>query len=139
MFSWRNKKDISIFRMKKAPYLLLCFILLTADISLLCRWNSGGSWSPNATIRFLCSLELTILSSKLIGLFLFASFLNYKILLVFILHLTLVLLNLDIPSLCKQCRSRSVGCYRSQMICICTVCHSVSELISSSELSQRIG
>ena len=24
MFSWRNKKDISIFRMKKAPYLLLC-------------------------------------------------------------------------------------------------------------------
>ena len=23
MFSWRNKKDISIFRMKKAPYLLL--------------------------------------------------------------------------------------------------------------------
>ena len=24
MFSWRNKKDISIFRMKKAPYLFLC-------------------------------------------------------------------------------------------------------------------
>ena len=24
-FSWRNKKDISIFRMKKAPYLLLCY------------------------------------------------------------------------------------------------------------------
>ena len=23
MFLWRNKKDISIFRMKKAPYLLL--------------------------------------------------------------------------------------------------------------------
>ena len=23
MFSWSNKKDISIFRMKKAPYLLL--------------------------------------------------------------------------------------------------------------------
>ena len=27
MFSWRNKKDISIFRMKKAPYLLLCNII----------------------------------------------------------------------------------------------------------------
>ena len=27
MFSWTNKKDISIFRMKKAPYLLLCLIL----------------------------------------------------------------------------------------------------------------
>ena len=25
MFLLRNKKDISIFRMKKAPYLLLCF------------------------------------------------------------------------------------------------------------------
>ena len=24
MFSWRNKKDISIFQMKKVPYLLLC-------------------------------------------------------------------------------------------------------------------
>ena len=24
MFLWRNKKDISIFRMKKTPYLLLC-------------------------------------------------------------------------------------------------------------------
>ena len=27
MFSWRNKKDISIFRMKKAPYPLLCVVL----------------------------------------------------------------------------------------------------------------
>ena len=26
MFSWRNKKDINIFLMKKAPYLLLCFL-----------------------------------------------------------------------------------------------------------------
>ena len=25
MFSWRNKEDISIFQMKKAPYLLLCY------------------------------------------------------------------------------------------------------------------
>ena len=27
------------------------------------------------------------------------------------------------PSFCKQCRSRSVGFWRSQMIWICTVCH----------------
>ena len=27
MLSWRNKKDISIFWMKKVPYLLLCFVL----------------------------------------------------------------------------------------------------------------
>ena len=37
--------------------------------------------------------------------------------------LTLVLLNPDIPCLCKQCRSRSVGFFRSQLIWICTVCH----------------
>ena len=37
--------------------------------------------------------------------------------------LTLVLLNHDIPCLCKQCRSRSVGFFRSQLIWICTVCH----------------
>ena len=41
--------------------------------------------------------------------------------------LTLVLLNPDIPCLCKQCRTRSVGFWRSQLIWICTVCHSVFE------------
>ena len=37
--------------------------------------------------------------------------------------LTLVLLNRDRSCLCKQCRSRSVGFWRSQLIWICTVCH----------------
>ena len=37
--------------------------------------------------------------------------------------LTLVLLNPDIPYLCKQCRSWSDGFWRSQLIWICTVCH----------------
>ena len=37
--------------------------------------------------------------------------------------LTLVLLNPDIPCLCQQCRSRSVGFFRSQLIWNCTVCH----------------
>ena len=37
--------------------------------------------------------------------------------------LTLVLLNPDMPFLCKQCRSRSVGFWRSQLIWIYTVCH----------------
>ena len=40
-----------------------------------------------------------------------------------IYFLTLVLLNPDIPCLCKQCRSRSVGFWRSQLIWICTVWH----------------
>ena len=44
---------------------------------------------------------------------------------------TLVLLNPDIPCLCKQCRSRSVGFWRSQLIWICTVCHQVCEFIST--------
>ena len=37
--------------------------------------------------------------------------------------LTLDLLNLDIPCLYKQWRSRSVGFWRCQLIWICTVCH----------------
>ena len=37
--------------------------------------------------------------------------------------LTLVLPKLDILCLCKQCRSRSVGFWRSQLIWIRTVCH----------------
>ena len=37
--------------------------------------------------------------------------------------LTLFLLNPDMSCLCKQCRSRSVGFWRSQLIWICTVCH----------------
>ena len=31
--------------------------------------------------------------------------------------------------LCKQCRSRSVGFWRSQLIWICTVCHSVYQFM----------
>ena len=46
-------------------------------------------------------------------------------------NLTLVLLNPDIPYFCKQCRARSVGFWRSQLIWICTVCHSVCEFLST--------
>ena len=38
-------------------------------------------------------------------------------------NLTLVLLNPDIPCICKQYGSRSVGFWWSQLIWICTVCH----------------
>ena len=48
--------------------------------------------------------------------------------------LTLVLLNPDIPCLCKQCRSRSVGFCRSQLIWIYTVCHSVCEFIATIQI-----
>ena len=49
--------------------------------------------------------------------------------------LTLVVLNPDIPCLCKQCRSRSVGFF-SWLIWICTVCHSVFEFISTTWIKQ---
>ena len=45
--------------------------------------------------------------------------------------LTLVRLNPDMSCLCKQCRFRSVGFFRSQLIWICTVCHSVFEFVST--------
>ena len=50
--------------------------------------------------------------------------------------LTLVLLNLDIHCFCKQCRSRSVGFWRSQLIWICTVCHLVFEFIATIWIKQ---
>ena len=88
MFSLRNKKDISIFRMKNASYLLLCY-------------------TQRQSTHQCCQC----------------------------FDLTLVLLNLDIPCLCKQCRSRSVGFWRSQLIWIYTVCHSVCEIyINNPEL-----
>ena len=45
--------------------------------------------------------------------------------------LTLFLLILDIPCLCKQCRSRSAGFWRSWLIWICTVYHSVFDFVST--------
>ena len=50
--------------------------------------------------------------------------------------LTLVLLSPDIPCLCKQCRSRSVGFWRSQLIWICTVCHQLFEFIATIRIKQ---
>ena len=46
-------------------------------------------------------------------------------------HLSLVLLNPDMPCLCKQYRSRSVDFFRSQLIWIYTVCHSILEFVST--------
>ena len=43
--------------------------------------------------------------------------------------LTQVLLSPNMPCLTKQCRYRSVGFFRSQLIWICAVCHLVSELV----------
>ena len=50
------------------------------------------------------------------------------------LILTLVLLNPNILCLGKQCRSRSVGFWRSQLIWICTVCHWDFEFVSTTRI-----
>ena len=111
MFSRRNKKDISIFRMKKAPYLLLC-----------CKWENK-------------ILYQTVQMDRLILAFTACLCHQYQFVILYII-LTLVLLNLDIPCLCKQCRARSVGFFRSQLIWLCTVCHSVFEFISTTWIKQ---
>ena len=49
-------------------------------------------------------------------------------------YLTLVLWNPDISCLCKKCRSRSVGFWRSQLIWISTVCHKISEFIATIQI-----
>ena len=56
----------------------------------------------------------------------------------FILKLTLVLLTPDMPCLCKQCRSRSVGFWRSQLIWICIICHEVCEFVSTTWITTVI-
>ena len=50
-------------------------------------------------------------------------------------QLTLVLLNPDIPYLCKQCRARSVG---FQLIWIGTVCHSVCQIMYQQSESRNL-
>ena len=50
--------------------------------------------------------------------------------------LILVLLNPDVPCLCKQWRSGSIGFWRSPLIWICTACHSVCEFISTTLIKE---
>ena len=53
--------------------------------------------------------------------------------------LTQVLLSLNMPCLCKQCRSRSVGFWRSQLIWICSLhCLLLSVWICINNLDQVI-
>ena len=42
--------------------------------------------------------------------------------------------NHDMPCLSKQCRSRSAGFWRSQLIWICTVCHLICEFLSQTKI-----
>ena len=53
-------------------------------------------------------------------------------------NLTLVLLNSDTPCFCKQCRSRSLGFWRTQLIWICTVCNQYMNLCQRSGSSYLI-
>ena len=52
------------------------------------------------------------------------------------MFLAQVLLNPDTSCFSKQCRSRSVSFWRSQLIWIYTVCHSVFEFVSTTWIKQ---
>ena len=43
---------------------------------------------------------------------------------------------MDVPCRCKQCRFRSVSFFRSQLVWICTVCHSVGKFVSTTCIKQ---
>ena len=113
---------------------LLCLSLLQYPV-ILRRWVED--WALNRLIwAFLNKSEDTVsllTSQSMLHTFFIAMTSEY---------LTLLLLNTtcadlaksvdparklpkptDLPCLCKQCRSRSVGFGRSQLIWICTVCH----------------
>ena len=85
-------------------------------------WSGKNCWktvSPKVIKKFSCSIQLNMKFSLLINM----CMCKIRISPFLVVGLTLVLLNPDIPCLCKQCRSRSVGFWRSQLIWICTVCH----------------
>ena len=97
-------------------------LIVTWSLEALCRGSNGDFCKQVKTqdnshlgVRYLCtgycSLKDLINSDK--------TGLDPILLPVLIL----VLLNPDIPCFCKQCRSRSEGFWRSQLIWICTVCH----------------
>ena len=95
----------------------------TIYVSSLCNKAVTSERSGSDLLRYFYVHHLFISSSRR---------LNYLLLFHHDLWLlTLVLLNPDMPWLCKQCRSRSVGFWRSQLIWIYTVCHSVYEFVST--------
>ena len=59
MFSSRNKKDISIFQMKNAPYLLLCLWFTYYAVLHLCK-NNSNKWSETTNLlKKKCIIEPT--------------------------------------------------------------------------------
>ena len=98
-------------------------------------WMSGKQcrpWSEEAVRRILKYGKCGILNVWPNSLFLGSRYVVINE------SLTLVLLNPDIPCLCKQCRARSVGFWRSQLIWICTVCHQVCKFIKKKSGSSKL-
>ena len=93
---------------------------LTAPIC--CEWTSVFMCTCNILVQVLHKKSGLIWKETIL-----IEFLPVK---AYRLILTFLLLNPDIPCLCKQCRSRSVdGFFRSQLIWICTVCQVECECI----------
>ena len=100
---------------------LLTLVLLNPDMPCLCkqcRSRSVGFWSHLIWICTVCHLVFEFVSITQIKTL--TDWLKIKSRCDI---LTLLLLNTDMPCLSKQCRSRSVGFWRSQLIWVCNVCH----------------
>ena len=92
-------------------------------------WGIGGEWEKELWLRLPSDLPQYSNTDEFIVCFHFVDTYTVKygyfhwVPITYFFNLTLVLLNPDIPCICKQYRSRSVDFWRSQLIWIYTVCH----------------
>ena len=107
-----------------------CFVSLWKGV----YFKTGSKFFPFRVVRFSEGVSLagmqTRMHKKCLPLKWREIYKMYQI------TLTLILLNPGMSCLRKQCRSRSVGFWRSLLIYICTVCRSVCELISTIKIME---
>ena len=87
-----------------------CYYFYTRTNLVSILWNGGGKATPRSTHKILLGASGLVDACHSAEAFWrvgpgITGFLTGRSM----LHLTLLLLNLNIPCLCKQCRSRSVG------------------------------
>ena len=124
----------------------ICWLLQKpTDLDLHCLQRQGISGFSRTRVNIVSNL---IMQYLLFGLVLFQKskrnfstslcsyFQEHYVLKSFYNNLlNLILLNPDMHCLCKQCRSRSFGVWRNQLIWIGTVYHSVYQQSGSSNLT----
>ena len=105
----------------------LRYLLSSVQVTELPPFGERGCWLCSPSVFRDCSIVRTYRYLWCLGL----DVILISSVPVHILFLTFVLSNPDMPCLCKRCRSKSVGFWRSQLIWIYTVCHSVFECVST--------